>query len=79
LLQGAKSNRAILMMRLAVACEVSMADLHQTRPDPNAGIDAVGWLFLAFAAAIITAAAMIAYEANDTMVANAPVSHVVAR
>jgi hypothetical protein len=79
LLQGAKSNRAILMMRLAVACEVSMADLHQTRPDPNAGIDAVGWLFLAFAAAIIAAAAMIAYEANDTMVANAPVSHVVAR
>jgi hypothetical protein len=79
LLQGAKSNRAILKMRLAVACEVSMADLHQTRPDPNAGIDAVGWLFLAFAAAIIAAAAMIAYEANDTMVANAPVSHVVAR
>jgi hypothetical protein len=79
LLQEAKSNRAILMMRLAVACEVSMADLHQTRPDPNAGIDAAGWLFLAFAAAIIAAAAMIAYEANDTMVANAPVSHVVAR
>ena len=23
-------------------CDVSMADLHQTRPDPNAGIDAVG-------------------------------------
>jgi hypothetical protein len=79
LLQEAKSNRAILMMRLAVACEVSMADLHQTRPDPNGGIDAAGWLFLAFAAAIIAAAAMIAYEANDTMVANAPVSHVVAR
>lgn len=67
------------MMRLAVACEVSMADLHQTRPDPNAGIDAVGWLFLAFAAAIIAVAAMIAYEANDTGLANAPVSHIVAR
>jgi hypothetical protein len=79
LLQGPKSNRAILMMRLAVACEVSMADLHQTRPDPNAGIDAVGWLFLAFAAAIIAAAAMIAYEANDTGLANAPVSHIVTR
>jgi hypothetical protein len=79
LLQGAKSNRAILMMRLAVACEVSMADLHQTRPDPNAGIDAAGWLFLAFAAAIVAAAAMIAYEANDAMIAKAPVSHVVAR
>jgi hypothetical protein len=79
LLQGAKSNRAILMMRLAVAREVSMANLHQTRPDPNAGIDAVGWLFLAFAAAIIAAAAMVTYQANDTRVANAPVSHVVAR
>jgi hypothetical protein len=78
LLQGAKSNRAILMMRLAVACEVSMADLHQTRP-PNAGIDAAGWLFLAFAVAIIATAAVIAYEASDTMVANGPVSHVVAR
>jgi hypothetical protein len=57
-----------------------MADLHQTRnPDPNAGIDAVGWLFSAVAAAIIAVAALIAYEANDTIVANAPVSHVVAR
>jgi hypothetical protein len=57
-----------------------MADLHQTRtPVHNAGIDAVGWLFLAFAVAITAAAAMIAYEANDTMVANAPVSHVAAR
>ena len=35
--------------------------------------------FLAFAIAITAAAAMVAYEANDTMVANAPVSHVVAR
>jgi hypothetical protein len=57
-----------------------MADLHQTRtPDPNAGIDAVGWLFLAFAVAIIATAAVIAYEASDTMVANGAVSHVVAR
>ncbi len=56
-----------------------MADLHQMRPDPNAGLDAVGWLFAAFAAAIIAFAAVIAYEASDTMVANTPVSHVVAR
>ena len=67
------------MMRLVVACEVSMADLHQMRPDPNVGIDAVGWLFAAFAAAIIAVAAVTAYEASDTMVANAPASHVVAR
>jgi hypothetical protein len=57
-----------------------MADLHHTRaPDPKAGIDAVGWLFLAFASAIIAVAALIAYEANDTKVANSPVPHIVAR
>jgi hypothetical protein len=79
-LLGKKSNRAILIERLAGACEVSMADLHQTLdPDPNARIDAVGWLFLAFAAAIIAVAAAIAYEANDTGLTNAPVSHIVAR
>jgi predicted Co/Zn/Cd cation transporter (cation efflux family) len=48
-------------------------------PNPNVGIDAVGWLFSALVAVIIAVAALIAYEANDTMVANAPVSHVVAR
>ena len=37
-----------------------MTDLHQTtNPDRNADIDAVGWLFLAFAAAIIAVAAVI--------------------
>ncbi len=57
-----------------------MADLHQTRnPDPNAGIDAVGWLVSAVAAAIIAVAALIAYEANDTMLANAPVSQLATR
>jgi hypothetical protein len=43
-------------------------------------IDTVGWLFLAFAVAITAAAAaMVAYRASDTMVANAPVAHVVTR
>ena len=57
-----------------------MADLHQTRnPNPNAGIDAVGWLSSAVAVAIIAVAALIAYQANDTRVANAPVSQIVAR
>ena len=75
-----KTNRAILLIEgLAAACEVSVADLRQTRnPDPNAGIDAMGWLFSAVAAAIIAVAAVIAYEANDTR-ANAPVSQIVAR
>jgi hypothetical protein len=69
-----------LIEGLAAACEVSMADLHQTRnPGPNAGIDAVGWLFSAVAAVIIAVAALIAYEANNTRVANAPVSQIVAR
>jgi len=57
-----------------------MADLHQTRaPNPNAGIDAMGWLFSAFVAAIIAIAAVIAYGASDTRLANAPVSQIVAR
>jgi len=41
--------------------------------------DAIGWLFLVFACAIIAAAAMIAYEATGTRIANAPVSQIVAR
>jgi hypothetical protein len=59
--QGTKSNRAIFLIEgLAVACEVSMTDLHQARtPNPNAGIDAVGWLFSALVAAIIIAAGVI--------------------
>jgi predicted Co/Zn/Cd cation transporter (cation efflux family) len=57
-----------------------MADLHQTRhPDPNAGIDTVGWLFSAVVAAIIAVAALIAYEANDTRLVNAPVPQIAAR
>ena len=57
-----------------------MADLHHTRtPDPNAEIDTVGWLFLAFACAIIAIAAVITYEANDTNGANASVPHIASR
>ena len=57
--------------------EVSMADLPEgINPERKALIDTVGWLFLAFAVAITAAAAMVAYEANNTMVANAPVSQV---
>ena len=56
-----------------------MTDLRQARtPNPNAGIDAVGWLFSALVAVIIAVAGLIAYEASATR-ANAPVSHVVAR
>jgi hypothetical protein len=52
-----------------------MSDLHEAcDPKREPQIDTVGWLFLAFAVAVTAAAAMIAYEANDTMVANAPVS-----
>ena len=58
-----------------------MSDLHEARdPERKTQIDTVGWLFLAFALASVTAAAaMVAYKANDTIVANAPVSHAVAR
>ena len=51
-----------------------MADLYETsNPERKPEIDAVGWLFLAFAVVITAAAAVVAYEANT------PVSHVVAR
>jgi hypothetical protein len=57
-----------------------MVDLHETNnPERRPQIDTVGWLFLAFAVAITTAAAMVAYEVNNTMVANSSVSHIVAR
>ena len=60
-----------------VAWEVSMVDLHETNnPEHRPQIDTVGWLFLAFAVAITATAARVAYEANNTMVANAPVSQV---
>ena len=58
-----------------------MSDLHEVRdhPEREPQIDTEGWLFLVLAVGIIAAAVMVAYKANDTMVANAPVSHVVAR
>jgi hypothetical protein len=76
------ANRASLYLRrlgVVAAWEVSMVDLHETNnPEREPQIDTVG-LFLAFAVAITAAAAIIAYQANDAMVANAPMSHVVAR
>jgi hypothetical protein len=48
-------------------------------PEPNAQIDTAGWLFVAAVAVITAIAAMTAiYDGNDTMISNAPVSHVVA-
>ena len=58
-----------------------MSDLHEARdPERKSQIDTVGWLFLAFALASVTAAAaMVAYKANDTMVANTTVSRALVR
>ena len=57
-----------------------MSDLHEARdPKREPQIDTVGWVSMAFAVAITAAATVVAYEANDTMVAKAPVSHMVAR
>ena len=57
-----------------------MSDLHEARdPEREPQIDTEGWLFLVLAIGIIAAAVMVAYKGNDMMVANAPVSHVVAR
>jgi hypothetical protein len=56
-----------------------MSDLHEARdPGREPQIDNVGWLFLAFAVVVTATAAMIAYEANDAMVAS-PISQVAAR
>ena len=56
-----------------------MSDLHEARdPKREPQIDTVGWLFLAVAVVVTATAAMIAYEANDAMVAR-PVSQVAAR
>jgi len=55
-----------------------MTDLHQT-PNPNATINSMGWLFSAVAVIIIAVATLIAYQASDTKLANAPVPQVVAR
>ena len=57
-----------------------MVDLRETNNlNRKVEIDSAGWLFLAVAVVIIVVAAMIAYEANDMMVANGPASHVTAR
>ena len=57
-----------------------MSDLQEaSRPEREPQIDTVGWLFLAVAVAITAAAAMVAYRATDTLVANTPVSQIVAR
>jgi hypothetical protein len=58
-----------------------MSDLHEVRDhsEREPQIDTEGWFFLVLAIGIIAAAVMVAYKGNDTMVGNAPVSHVVAR
>jgi hypothetical protein len=57
-----------------------MSDSHEARdPKREPQIDTVGWLFAAAAAVIIAVAAVIAYQAHEASVANAAVSHVVAR
>jgi hypothetical protein len=57
-----------------------MSDLHEARsPEREPQIDTVGWLFLTVAVAITAGAVIVAYKANDAIVANAPVSQVVAR
>jgi hypothetical protein len=59
-----------------IVVEVSMTGLHGKRTgDPQ--IDAVGWLYLILAVAIIVTAAVIAYEGTTTELG--PVSHLAAR
>jgi hypothetical protein len=54
-----------------------MTDLHETSdPESKAQIDTVGWIFVAFVVVITAIAAIVAYNGNDTIVANTAVSHV---
>jgi hypothetical protein len=54
-----------------------MTDLHEKNdPEYAAQIDTVGWIFGAFAIAIVAIAAAVAYHGSSTMIANTPVSHV---
>ena len=57
-----------------------MADLHETNnPEHKAEIDSEGWVFLAFAIAIIAIAGLVACDGNNAMLENGPVSHVASR
>jgi len=58
-----------------------MSDLHEARdPGCEPQIDTAGWVYSAVAVAIIASAVIVAYKANDGIVANAPaLSQVVAR
>jgi hypothetical protein len=54
-----------------------MVDLQETSSsERKAPIDTIGWLFVAFVVVITAIAAMIAYEGNNTMVANTTAPHV---
>jgi hypothetical protein len=56
-----------------------MTDLHETNtPERNTQIDTFGWIFVAAVAIITAIAALAVYDGNETMVTNAPVSHVAA-
>jgi hypothetical protein len=57
-----------------------MSDLHEAcDPEREPQIDTAGWIYSAVAVAIIAGAVMVAYKANDAVVAVAPVSSQVVR
>ena len=58
-----------------------MSDLHEARvPGREPQIDTAGWVYSVVAVVIIASAVIVAYKANDVVVANAPVvSQIVAR
>jgi len=54
-----------------------MTDLHESNdPKYTAQIDAVGWIFIAFAVAVTVIAAVVAYHGSGRMIANTPIPHV---
>ena len=54
-----------------------MPGLHETSdPKYTPQIDAVGWIFIAFAVAVTVIAAVVAYHGSGRMIANTPIPHV---
>jgi hypothetical protein len=61
-------------------CENNALSAEARDPEREPQIDTAGWIYSAVAVAIIAGAVMVAYKANDAIVAVAPVpSQVVAR
>lgn len=51
-----------------------MANLDDSDPERQAEIDTAGWLFGGFVAIIVALGALLAYQGNESLIANSSVS-----